>query len=226
MRWLSALSAVLLVGCSQAAPAPPTPTTVPTVAPTVAPTATPVPAPVEPLTPDGQYYLGPRDAPVTLEMFGDFQCPVCGEFARTIEPTFVQHYVDTGKVKFVWHDYTWIGDESVQAALAARCAGRQGHFWAFHDVLFANQHGENLGDFTRANLQAFAAQLGLDPTTFSACMDGGQDLLSIKSSTEFGVNLGIDTTPAFLVNGDLRMGAPPLNRLEALMEYYLARTPH
>jgi protein-disulfide isomerase len=174
----------------------------------------------------GDYFLGQADAPVTLEMFGDFQCPVCGEFARTIEPPFFLKYVDTGKVKFVWHDYTWIGDESVQAALAARCAGKQGHFWAFHDTLFANQHGENLGDFARPNLMAFATQLGLDQTTFGDCMDSGRDLQGIRNSTSDGVSLGIDVTPAFLINGDLRIGAPPLNRLEALMEYYLARTPH
>ena len=198
----------------------------PTVAPTVAPTQTPVPVVLEPRTLTGEFFRGQADAPVTLEMFGDFQCPVCGEFARTIEPPFSQKYVDTGKVKFVWRDYTWIGDESVQAAQAARCAGEQGQFWAYHDYLFAHQHGENLGDFSLPNLEEFASELGLDPPTFGTCMGDGKVLQGIKASVSYGLSLGVDVTPAFLVNGDLRIGAPPLNRLEALMEYYLARTPH
>jgi protein-disulfide isomerase len=220
MRWLGALSVLVLVACTSPPPAPPTPQ------PTVWPTATATPIVLEPRTPTGEYFLGKADAPVTLQMFGDFQCPVCGQFARTIEPAFFPQYIDTGKVKFVWRDYAWIGDESFVAAQAARCAGQQGHFWAFHDYLFAHQHGENIGDFTQANLTQFAETLGLDTSAFSACMGSGKEYQSIKASVDFGVSMGVDVTPAFLVNGDLRIGAPPLNRLEALMEYYLARTPH
>jgi protein-disulfide isomerase len=224
MRLLGVLTVVVLVGCVRVTP---TPTQLPpTVLPTVSPTATPRPIALEPRTPTGEYFLGKADAPVTLEMFGDFQCPVCGEFARAIEPAFFPNYVDTGKVKFVWRDYAWIGDESFVAAQAARCAGEQGHFWAYHDYLFAHQHGENLGYLTEANLAQFAAELGLDTPAFSTCMGSGREYQGIKSSVNYGVSLGVDVTPAFLINGDLRIGAPPLNRLEALMEYYLARTPH
>ena len=60
---------------------------------------------------------------MTLEIFGDFQCPACGEFARSEEPTLFQKYVDTGKVKFVWHDYTWIGDESLQCRASRTLRG-------------------------------------------------------------------------------------------------------
>src|SRR5579859_7331434 len=109
MRWLGALTLGLLLGCSQpAAPPPPVPTTVPaaptpvpTLVPTIAPTATPAPVVLEQRTSTGEYFLGREDAPVTLEMFGDFQCPVCGQFARTIEPPFFKQYIDTGKVRFV-----------------------------------------------------------------------------------------------------------------------------
>ncbi|HEX8966900.1 MAG TPA: thioredoxin domain-containing protein [Chloroflexota bacterium] len=222
MRWLGALTLLVLVGCSKATPAPPVATTVPTPS----PIATAAPVIAEPRTPTGEYFLGRADAPVTLEMFGDFQCPVCGEFARSIEPPFVQKYVETGKVKFVWRDYTWIGDESFAAAEAARCAGEQGHFWAYHDYLFAHQHGENLGDFSDANLRDFAADLGLEPTGFAACLSAGRDLPAIHNAVSYGVSQGVDVTPSFLINGDLKVGAPPLNRLSALMEYYLARTLH
>jgi protein-disulfide isomerase len=222
----------LLVAVACSGPTPPNappPTAVPaTATPVPAPPATPTPVPVvlEPLTPAGDYFLGRADAPITLEIFGDFQCPVCGEFARTVEPPFFQQYIDTGKVKFVWHDYTWIGDESVDAAQAARCAGKQGHFWDYHNYLYAHQRGENLGQFSPANLEGFAASLGLDMRTFNACFDSGQDHPAIQSALQQGVSVGVDVTPAFLINGDLKIGAPPLNRLSALMDYYLAHLPH
>jgi protein-disulfide isomerase len=211
---------------------PSIPTTRPVGAATVLPAPTTVPtqslptAPREARTPTGEYFLGNADAPVTFEMFGDFQCPVCGEFARSEEPLFFKHYVDTGKVRFVWRDYTWIGNESVLAAQAARCAGEQGHFWAYHDYLFGHQGGENLGQFSRTNLVLFAVDVGLDPVTFTPCLDSRKDFASLGEAVRFGLNVGVDVTPAFLINGELKIGAPPLSRLEALTDSYLARTAH
>ena len=226
MRYLLALTVLALIGCSPAATAAATHEPVATTVPAVSPTATPEPVVLEQRTAGGEYFLGQEGAPLTLEMFGDFQCPVCGEFARTTEPAFLRQYVDAGKVKFVWHDFPWIGDESFQAAQAARCAGRQGHFWAYHDYLYAHQVGENLGQFAPANLEAFAASVGLRPTEFAACLAEGADAAAIKQAVSFGVSNGVDVTPAFLINGELKIGAPPANRFTALLEYYLARTPH
>src|SRR5439155_15825810 len=115
MRWVGALAVLVLVGCAGPSAPAQAPTPLPTTVPIVSPTATAVPVVLEPRTPSGEYFLGQPTAPVTLEMFGDFQCPVCGEFARTTEPPFIQQYVNTGKVKFVWRDYAWIGDESFLA---------------------------------------------------------------------------------------------------------------
>jgi protein-disulfide isomerase len=229
MRWATALVAVAFVGCSAPNVAPPAATGVPSPLPSAtlpAPTATPLPVVLEPRTPTGEYFLGAADAPVTFEMFGDFQCPACGEFARSIEPPFKQQYIDTGKVRFIWRDFPWIGDESFDAAQAARCAGKQGRFWAYHDFLYANQRGENAGQFVPANLQAFAASLGLDQPLFNACNQQGQDLPALNDALRFGVSKGVDVTPTFLINGDLKVGAPPMNRLAGLMEYYLARAGH
>jgi protein-disulfide isomerase len=228
LRWgIAIIALVFWVGCSAPNVAPPTVTAVPVPTATLAaPTATAVPVVLEARTPSGEYFLGSADAPVTFEMFGDFQCPACGEFARSIEPPFRQQYVDTGKVRFVWHDFPWIGDESFDAAQAARCAGKQGHFWQYHDFLYANQRGENAGQFLPANLEAFAASLGLDRAPFNACYENAQDLPAINDALRFGISHGVDVTPTFLVNGDLKVGAPPMNRLAGLMEYYLARSGH
>src|SRR6266849_6359366 len=114
-RETAVIALVFFVGCS----APGVATSVQTPLQTAAvpvPTPTSVPVVLEPRTPTGEYFLGAAQAPVTFEMFGDFQCPACGEFARSIEPTFKQQYVDNGKVRFVCHDFPWIGDESFDAA--------------------------------------------------------------------------------------------------------------
>jgi protein-disulfide isomerase len=137
----------------------------------------------------------------------------------------MQSYVDTGKVKFVWHDFTWIGDESIAAAQAARCAGRQGQFWPYHDFLYQHQRGENEGQFSKGNLEAFAVQVGLDASAFNVCMDLAPDLPAMRDALNQGIGSGVQVTPSFLVNGDLKVGAPPLNRLSSLIDFYLVRTP-
>jgi protein-disulfide isomerase len=233
MRWagVATVLAAVVAACSTPVAAPlPLATVTPPLTPMTAPaTAAPTPVPrsivLEPRTPTGEFFKGSPNAPVTMDMFGDFQCPACGEFARTIEPTFIHTYVDTGKVGFVWHDFTWIGDESVTAAQAARCAGRQGQFWAYHDYLYAHQRGENAGHFSQANLEAFAGVLGLDTTAFNLCMQLAPDVSAIRDSLNRGLERGVEVTPSFLINGDLKVGAPPMNRLAALMDTYLARSP-
>ena len=97
-----------------------------------------------------------------------------------VEPELVKRYVDEGKVKLVWRDFAWIGEESRLAAQAARCAGRQGMFWEYHDHLYNNQRGENRGQFAAANLRQFAATLGLDSPSFDSCLEAGEDLPAIQ----------------------------------------------
>src|SRR5262245_44160567 len=113
MRWARAIVVLLLLASCAGPPAapspepspappptatpPPPPTPAPPTATLPAPTSTPRPVVLEQRTSSGEYFLGRADASVVFEMFGDFQCPACGEFARSIEPTFIQQYVDTGK---------------------------------------------------------------------------------------------------------------------------------
>ena len=76
-----------------------------------------------------------------------------------------------GKAQFVYIDFAFLGQESVDASLAAHCAGDQNKFWEYHDLLFAAHTGENVGDFSRANLDKFAQQLNLNMDQFKQCVD-------------------------------------------------------
>ena len=64
--------------------------------------------------------IGAADAPVTLDVWADFQCPGCGIFTRATEARIVREYVANGKLRLVFHDYAFIGQESIDAAVAAR----------------------------------------------------------------------------------------------------------
>jgi protein-disulfide isomerase len=91
--------------------------------------------------------LGDANAPITLEEYADFQCPACGSFARGTIKQIEDKYVANGTVKIVFRHFAFIGEESIRAAEASECANEQGKFWEMYDTLFANQGGENVGDF-------------------------------------------------------------------------------
>lgn len=153
----------------------------------------------------GPYFMGAPDAPVTIDAYEDFQCTNCEQFHRTVLPRLLESYIGNGQVKMVWHDFTWLGDESRTAAQAARCAGQEGLFWGYNDWLYTHQRGINLGQFSRSNLTSFAGDLGLNTDAFSACLDAGADAQSIRDDYDAGRALGIVATPVFIVNGERRI---------------------
>jgi protein-disulfide isomerase len=160
--------------------------------------------------------LGRRGAPVTIVEFGDYQCTNCGAFARDTEPALVRKYVDTGVVRLVWRDFPWVNAQSVAAAVAARAAGMQGKFWAYHDYLFAHQSGdEHSGLVTGAYLRSVARRLGLNMSVFGRDVAGPALAAAVRADKAFGEGLGVPGTPAFLINGRPFFGAQPLPAFEA-----------
>ena len=83
--------------------------------------------PAHTLGPNGGELLGNPSAPVLVEEYGDFQCPVCGQWERDVYPT-VRRLVDQGRIRFEYHPIAFIGPESVAAANAAEAAGDEGKF--------------------------------------------------------------------------------------------------
>lgn len=152
---------------------------------------------------------GNPDAPIKIEEYSDFQCPYCGQFTKATEPQLMETYVADGTVYFVYHTFgEFIGSESSSAAEAAYCAGDQEKFWEMHDIIFANQNGENAGAFTDRKLIAFAEKLGLDMTKFKSCFNGNDYKDLIVQDGKDGLAAGIKATPSFImsytVNGEVK----------------------
>jgi protein-disulfide isomerase len=147
--------------------------------------------------------VGNPDAKVKVFAFEDFQCPICGEYTQKLEPQIMDTYVATGKIYYQFIPFSFIGPESFVAAQGAYCAMDQGKFWEYHDYLFANQNGENKGDFSNQNLQSIAKQMGLDTTTFNTCLSSSKYTQKVNDDKNFAVQSGATGTPYFLVNGKL-----------------------
>jgi protein-disulfide isomerase len=155
--------------------------------------------------PDGKA-LGPAGAPVTIQLFSDFQCPFCGLYARDYERQLIDDYVAAGQARLEYRHYIVVdgnvgGQESRRAAEASECAVEQGDFWNYHNLVFANQDGEGKGAFTDRRLKAFAETLGLDTAAFNACFDSRRHSQAVTSDEQLARSLGVNSTPTMFVNG-------------------------
>jgi protein-disulfide isomerase len=168
--------------------------------------------------------LGNPEAKVTIVEFADFQCPFCGEWQKDIFPKLKSDYIDQGKVKFVFYDYAFLGLESKQAALAARCANDQGKFWEYHDKLYENQKGENEGAFSDSNLKRFATELNLNTSDFSTCFNSQKYLSDIEGNLKTAtVNYQIDSTPTIVINGNVMPGVYPYEAYQKTIDAELSK---
>jgi protein-disulfide isomerase len=171
--------------------------------------------------------MGDPNAPIKIEEFSDFQCPYCARFHEETEAQLTDSYVADGTVYFVYRSFgDFIGPESKAAAEAAYCAGDQGKFWEYHDILFANQTGENVGAFADRRLQAFAESLSLDMDAFNTCFSSGKYADRVAQDKADGTAAGVTGTPAFLltytVNGQQKQsliaGAYPFSEFQSRID--------
>ena len=116
--------------------------------------------------------LGDPAAPVKIDVFEDPQCPACGLYTERIEPLLIAGPVTDGQVFLTYRDFPFLGQESLDAAVAMRVAEEMdGKFWDYHALVFHNQEGENQGAFSLDRLADMAELLDLDRETFLAEME-------------------------------------------------------
>lgn len=162
--------------------------------------------------------LGPESAPITVVEYSDFQCPYCRRASEEILPRLKAEYVKSGVVRYEYHPVAFIGNESQRAAEAAMCAEDQGEFFQYHDALWLNQRGENLGAFSDANLKRIAGEVGLDQGAFGACLDSGRHRSDVQQATEEATSRGVRAVPTFFINDSRVDGAVPWSEFRALIE--------
>lgn len=164
----------------------------------------------------GRPALGPKDTPVTVAEFEDFQCPFC----KRVEGTLMamrEKYGD--KVRLVFMDFPLsFHDHAMQAADAARCAQAQGKFWQYHDALFADQ-----SKLAPADLKATAKKLGLNAKEFDSCFDKNEFNAAIQNDIAQGRKLSVNGTPTFFIDGRQLVGAQPLPKFEEIIDEELAQ---
>ncbi|MDQ3322274.1 MAG: DsbA family protein [Acidobacteriota bacterium] len=144
---------------------------------------------------DGEPSQGAANAPVTIVMFSDFQCPACAA-AHPVLKRVVAEYGN--KVRFVKRDFplTQIHANAFRAALAANAAGAQGKFFEYVELLYNNQNS-----LDAASLKEYASKIGLDRKRFDADLEGEKYAAEIRKDIEDGKKYGISATPTIFVNG-------------------------
>ena len=161
--------------------------------------------------------LGPQDAEIVLVEFSDYQCPYCKRWYDQVYQPLLAAY--PGKIRLVYRNLplTSIHPDAMSAAVAGLCAGEQDSFWQFHDKLFSNEYGLGSSAYTR-----YASDLDLDTAAFEACLDSGKFDQFIQEDMDFSLNLGVQSTPTFFVNGLAIVGAQPLNVFKQVIDKELA----
>jgi protein-disulfide isomerase len=160
---------------------------------------------------------GPENAPVTIVEFSDFQCPFCRAILPSIKALMLK-YPEQVRLVFMDFPITSLHPDAPKAHEAARCAGEQGKFWQYHDLLFDRSPRHSLDDLNQAAQSAV-----LDHATFAECLASKKYQPSIQRHLEEGSRLGVGGTPTFFVNGRMVEGGNPIVELPRLVEAELAK---
>ena len=160
---------------------------------------------------------GPADAPVTIIEFSDFQCPYCSRVVPTLS-RLKDRYGDSIRIVFRDFPLVQIHPQAAKAAEAGACANEQGKFWPMHDLMFANQAHLDV-----PSLKQHAATVGLDAAAFEKCLDSGKHAAEWQKDAADGEKAGVQSTPAFFVNGRPVIGAQPYEAFAEVINDELGR---
>jgi protein-disulfide isomerase len=168
--------------------------------------------------------LGNKNAKVTIIEFADFRCPFCEQFFTNTLPQITKDYIDTGKVKYAFRNFAFLGDASVVAANASECANDQGKFWDFYNYLYKNQPAEtDTSMYNTDTLTQAAVSLGMNDGQFRSCLDNKTDAAKAAKDLSDGQAAGVSGTPTFFVNGISLVGAQPYSAFQTLIDQELAK---
>lgn len=163
---------------------------------------------------DDDAVLGPESAPITIIEFSDFRCPFCKRWHNETLGALFEMYPD--QIRLIYRDFPVVG--GFEAALAAECAGEQGEYYDFHDLLFA-------GEYEELNAEAYsdyAERLGMDPDKLLNCVEEGTFVEEVEADARYAASLGVSGTPTFFINGIPLVGAQPIEAFIQIIDGELA----
>lgn len=159
-----------------------------------------VPMLVENVSVDDDPSLGPKDAPITIVEFADYECPFCAEAVPMVKQLLEDN---PGSIRFVLRDFPLehIHPNAFKAAEAANCAADQGKYWEMHDLLFSSQD-----ELTEEKFIEHATELQLDTAQFTECLSSGKYIDEIRHDMHEGREYQVNGTPTFFINGQRLIG--------------------
>jgi protein-disulfide isomerase len=159
---------------------------------------------------------GNPKAKVMIVEFADFQCPYCGAVQATLQSVLAK-YPDTVALAYRDMPLSKIHPRARPAAEAARCAGEQGKFWEYHDLLFADQ-----SNLDQDGLMDKARTLKLNEQQFESCLSSEKFKAQIQQDSQDGMRAGVSGTPGFFINGIFLSGSQPESAFENLVQEQLS----
>lgn len=155
--------------------------------------------------------IGPKDAPVKIIEFTDYQCPFCGRARATVNQVLSEY---KGKVRYALRDFPLsFHKDSVKAHESAHCADDQGKYWEMNKKLFENQREIKVED-----LKKYAEGIKLNTKKFNECLDSGKYAEKVQKDQQYGEEIGVSGTPAFFINGRMISGARPFESFKSIIE--------
>jgi protein-disulfide isomerase len=177
-----------------------------------------------PVTSEG-YVMGSPDAPIEVIEFLDFECPACAMFATLSAPDIKQRLVNTGQIRYRVFDFPLPQHpNSWTASFAAACAADQGKFWEMHDEIFMNQD-RWATEATRnpmGVIEPLARRIGLDVRTWKSCVESREYQPRIQSHMQVAERYGVQSTPSFIIGGQLIPGALSYDRFKEHVDRAIA----
>lgn len=172
-----------------------------------------------------RFVIGNPEAKVTVVDFSNYLCSHCRDHANDVFPLIKREYIDTGKIRYVFRDFPFGGQENViRAGEAAACAADHNLYVEYHEALFRAQmqwaglSGEALDNY----FTDLAGQIGIAPATFSQCLKSGSKRAGVLADQKLATDLGLTGTPSFIVNGETYTGQRPYDSWREILDKALA----
>ncbi|EPX79755.1 DsbA family protein [Salipiger mucosus] len=154
--------------------------------------------------------MGDADAPVEVIEYGSFTCPHCARFATDVMPQIEENYIETGKVKFI-HREVYFDKYGMWASLVARCGGQEKYF-GIADMIYSTQNEWVRQDSEAGiadGLRKIGLMAGIGQEKLDACMQDGEKLRTlVEWYQENATRDGIESTPSFMIDGELYSNMP------------------